>query len=175
MNVRELIRTIPDFPRPGIRFRDITPLLGDADGLAQVVHDLAEPFRGKIDVVAGIEARGFIFGAAVARALHVGFVPIRKPGKLPGEAIGHDYDLEYGTNRVEVHVDAVAHGERVLLVDDLLATGGTAAAGAALVERLGGRVVACAFVVELVGLPGRGVLEGRGLAVHALCSFTEQD
>lgn len=175
MNVRELIRTIPDFPKPGIRFRDITPLLGDADGLAQVVHDLAEPFRGKIDVVAGVEARGFIFGAAVARALHVGFVPIRKPGKLPGEAIGHDYDLEYGTNRVEVHVDAVAHGERVLLVDDLLATGGTAAAGAALVERLGGRVVACAFVVELVGLPGRAVLEGRGLAVHALCSFTEQD
>ncbi len=175
MNVKTLIRTIPDFPKPGIRFRDITPLIGNPDGLHHVTLALAERYRGQVGAVAGIEARGFIFGAVVAHALGVGFVPIRKPGKLPGESIGHDYELEYGTNRIEMHVDGLGRGEQVLLVDDLLATGGTAAAAAALIERLGAHIVGCAFVIELAGLPGRAVLERRGCAVHALCSFSDDE
>jgi adenine phosphoribosyltransferase len=175
MNLKSLIRTVPDFPAPGIRFRDITPLLGHADGMRHVVRSLADRHRGQVAAVAGIEARGFIFGALVAHELGVGFIPVRKPGKLPSETIAHDYALEYGTNRVELHTDAVAEGTPVLVVDDLLATGGTATAAAALVERLGARVVACAFVIELSDLPGRAALERAGRTVHALCAFSEAE
>ena len=174
MNFKSLIRTIPDFPKPGIRFRDITPLLASGTAFRHVVHLLADRYQ-KVDKIVGIEARGFIFGAALAHQIGAGFVPVRKPGKLPGEAIGHDYELEYGTNRVEVHVDGVARGERVVVIDDLLATGGTALATVALVERCGATITECAFVIELSDLPGRRRLEERGLRVHALCTFTEDE
>ena len=170
-----LIRTVPDFPKPGIRFRDITPLLADAAGFRDVTHRLAERYAGRVDKVAGIEARGFIFGAAIAQLLHAGFVPFRKPGKLPSRAIGHEYALEYGTNRLEVHDDAVVRGERVLVIDDLLATGGTAAAALTLLEQLGAEVVECAFVIELVELGGRRRLEERGHRIHALYALREGD
>lgn len=173
--IKQLIRTVADFPKQGIRFRDITPLLADADGFAAVIRGLAERYRGKIDKVAAIEARGFIFGAAIAHAVGVGFVPIRKPGKLPHTAIGHDYALEYGTNRVEIHVDGVAGGERVLVVDDLLATGGTADAAIALLERVGADIIECAFVIDLIDVGGRARLEKRGYKIHALCKFTEDE
>jgi len=136
---------------------------------------LAERYADKVDKVVAIEARGFIFGAALAHQLGAGFVPVRKPGKLPHQSIGHDYELEYGTNRVEVHVDGLAKGERVVLVDDLLATGGTALAALALIEQSGAQVVECAFVIELVDLPGRNRLHERGHRVHALCGFTEDE
>ena len=139
MPIKSRIRTIPDYPKPGIQFRDITTLLQDAVGLRLVVDGLADAFRGfAIDKVAGIEARGFIIGAAVAKELGVGFVLLRKPGKLPYETLGHDYQLEYGTDRIEAHVDAVAPGERVLLLDDLVATGGTCEAAIRVLEALGG-------------------------------------
>jgi adenine phosphoribosyltransferase len=170
-----LIRTVPDFPKPGIRFRDITPLLADAAGFRAVTHRLGERYAGRVDKVAGIEARGFIFGAAVAQLLHAGFVPFRKPGKLPAAAIGHEYELEYGTGRLEIHDDAVARGERVLVIDDLLATGGTAAAALALLERLGAEIVECAFVIELIELGGRRRIEERGHRIHALYSLRESD
>lgn len=175
MNLKALIRTVPDFPKPGIRFRDITPLLADPRGLATVTAALVERYRGKVDKVVAIDARGFIFGAPLAAALGVGFVPMRKPGKLPHAAIGHDYALEYGTNRVEVHVDGVAAGERVVVIDDLLATGGTAGAALALLARVGAVVVECAFVIELFGLGGRARLADAGGAVHALCGFTDDE
>jgi adenine phosphoribosyltransferase len=172
VNLKPLIRTVPDFPKPGIRFRDITPLLADPGGLRHVSHELSNRWKGAVDKVAAIEARGFIFGSLVAHGLGVGFVPIRKPGKLPSQSIGHEYTLEYGTNRVEVHVDGVNRGERVLIVDDLLATGGTALAAVALVERMGGTISGCAFVIDLPTLGGRAALEQRGHAVHALCEFS---
>ena len=175
MNFKSLIRTVPDFPKPGIRFRDITPLLASGTGFRHVVSVLCDRYAGKVDTVVGIEARGFIFGAAMAHQLGAGFVPIRKPGKLPHDSIGHDYDLEYGSNRVEMHVDGLARGERVVLVDDLLATGGTALAALALVEQSGGSIVECAFVIELSDLPGRKRIEERGTRVHALCTFTEDE
>jgi adenine phosphoribosyltransferase len=175
MNFKSLIRTIPDFPKPGIRFRDITPLLASGTGFRHVIALLADRYQGKTDKIVGIEARGFIFGAAIAHAIGAGFVPIRKPGKLPGQAIGHDYELEYGTNRVEVHVDGLAKGERVVVIDDLLATGGTALAALALVDRCGASVSECAFVIELLDLPGRGRLEKLGHRVHALCGFSESE
>jgi adenine phosphoribosyltransferase len=175
IEVKPLIRTILDFPRPGIRFRDITPLLADAGGFHQVIRALADRYAGKVDKVAAIEARGFIFGAALAHAIGVGFVPVRKPGKLPHASIGHDYELEYGTNRVEIHVDGVAAGERVVVVDDLLATGGTAAAAIALLERVGAQIVECAFVINLIDVGGRARLERGGYKVHALCEFTEDE
>jgi adenine phosphoribosyltransferase len=175
VNYKSLIRTVPDFPKPGIRFRDITPLLASGSGFRHVIAVLGERYAGKVDKVVGIEARGFIFGAALAHAIQAGFVPIRKPGKLPGESIGHDYELEYGTNRVEVHVDGVVKGERVVVIDDLLATGGTALAALALVERIGATVVECAFLIELLDLPGRSRIEQRGHRVHALCGFTEDE
>jgi adenine phosphoribosyltransferase len=175
MNFKSLIRTIPDFPKPGIRFRDITPLLASGIGFRHVISLLSDRYSGKVDKVVGIEARGFIFGAAIAHAIGAGFVPIRKPGKLPGEAIGHDYELEYGTNRVEVHVDGLAKGERVVLIDDLLATGGTALAALALIQKCGALVHECAFVIELTDLPGRGRLEKTGQRVHALCGFSEAE
>ena len=151
------IRAIPDFPKPGILYRDITPLLGDPEMLDRAARELAAPFAGEdIQAVAGIEARGFIFGCLVARELSASFVPVRKPGKLPYRKISESYTLEYGTGTVEMHVDAVAPESRVLVVDDLVATGGTAAASCTLVERLGGVVAGCAFVIELDGLGGRG-------------------
>ena len=175
MNFKSLIRTVPDFPKPGIMFRDITPLLASGIGFRHVVCVLADRYADKIDKVVAIEARGFIFGAALAHQLGAGFVPIRKPGKLPSASIGHDYALEYGTNRVEVHVDGLAKGERVVVIDDLLATGGTALAALSLVEQSGANVVECAFVIELLDLPGRNRIHERGHRVHALCGFTEDE
>jgi len=175
VNFKSLIRTIPDFPKPGIRFRDITPLLASGTVFRHVIGAMADRYAGKVDKIVGIEARGFIFGAPIALALGLPFVPVRKPGKLPHASIGHDYELEYGTNRVEVHVDGLAKGERVVVVDDLLATGGTALAAVALVEKCGASVVECAFLIELLDLPGRKRIEQSGHRVHALCGFTEDE
>ena len=164
------IRTIPDFPKPGILYRDITPLLADPRALGFAAGELAAPFRGReIRAVAGIEARGFIFGCLVARELAASFVPIRKPGKLPYRKISESYTLEYGIGTIEMHVDALTPGARVLVVDDLIATGGTAAASCTLVERLGAEVAGLAFVVELDGLGGRSRLGGR--TVHSLLNY----
>ena len=172
MDIKTLIRTIPDYPKPGIMFRDITTLLSHAGGVRHAVSELAEPFRDQqIQKVAGVEARGFIFGLAVAIELGIGFIPVRKPGKLPFDVVGEDYDLEYGTDRVEVHRDALALGERVLLVDDLIATGGTAEAAANVIRKIGAEVIACAFVVELPDLGGRTRLESSGHRVVSLCEF----
>ncbi len=164
--VADRLRDIPDFPRPGVVFKDITPLIGDGPALSAVVHDIAARHAGKVDVVAGIEARGFIFGAAVAHELGVGFVPVRKAGKLPGETVDLSYDLEYGSATIEVHADSVARGARVLLVDDVLATGGTAAAAWDLLENTGATVVAFEAVLELAFLEGRARLGTR--AVHCI-------
>ncbi len=169
-HLKALIRDVPDFPMQGILFRDVTPLLRDPQGLAQVVDAFAGRYRGQgIDAVAGIESRGFLFGAPLAVALGVGFVPIRKLGKLPADKISREYALEYGTNSLEVHRDAVRAGERVLLLDDLLATGGTARAASELLEELGAQVVETAFVIELAFLNGRRALDGR--PVHALLTY----
>ncbi len=158
--LRGHIRDIPDFPKPGILFRDLTPLLANAEALRLAVQAIGEPFRDDgIDFVVGTEARGFIFGAPVAVDLGVGFVPVRKPGKLPYETITASYDLEYGTDHVEMHVDALGAGARALIVDDLIATGGTAAATVDLVRRTGATVVACAFLIELEALAGRRSLD----------------
>jgi len=154
--IRSTIREIPDFPKPGILFRDITPLLANPKALRQTVKGLAEPFADvPPDCIAGMEARGFIFGSLVARYLDIGFVPLRKPGKLPATTLSQTYDLEYGTATLELHADAITVGQRVLVVDDLLATGGTAAASCALLESAGGEICGCAFVIELEGLGGR--------------------
>lgn len=156
MDFETLIRDVPDFPRPGILFKDITPLLGHGAGFAAAVRRMAEPWRAAgVEVVAGIEARGFILGAALARELDAGFVPIRKPGKLPGRTLGTDYALEYGSDRLEIHADAIARGARVLLVDDVLATGGTLAASRRLLEGLGAELVGGAVLIELDALAGR--------------------
>ena len=170
--VRDYIRTIVDFPHEGILFRDVTTLFADARGFRMAIDQLLLPYTGaRIDKVVGLEARGFILGGAVAHQLALGFVPIRKKGKLPGATIAQEYKLEYGEAIMEIHDDALKPGEKVLLVDDLLATGGTAEAGIRLVERLGASVVGCAFVVDLPELGGRARLEGLGMAVHALCAF----
>ena len=170
--VKDYIRTIVDFPHEGILFRDVTTLFADARGFRMAIDQLLHPYAGtRIDKVVGLEARGFILGGAVAHQLTTGFVPIRKKGKLPGATIAQDYKLEYGEAIMEIHDDALKPGEKVLLVDDLLATGGTAEAGIRLIERLGASVVGCAFVVDLPDLGGRKRLEALGMAVHALCSF----
>lgn len=172
MPIKSLIRTVPHYPKQGIMFRDITTLLKDPVGFRITVNEFVKRYAGrKIDKVAGIESRGFIIGGAIAFQLGLGFVPIRKKGKLPAETIGHDYELEYGTDRVEVHVDAINGGETVLLVDDLVATGGTAGAAAALIEASGGQVAECCFVIDLPALGGRKRLEAKGYTVFALCEF----
>src|SRR5579862_7631669 len=148
MDLKSAIRTIPDYPKPGIMFRDVTTLFGNARAFRRTIDELVQPYAGKrIDKVAGIEARGFILGGAIAHQLSTGFVPIRKKGKLPHTVIGEDYALEYGTDRVEIHTDAIKPGESVLLVDDLIATGGTALAGIRLLERVGAKVAGCSFVI----------------------------
>jgi adenine phosphoribosyltransferase len=157
-----LIRDVPDFPKPGITFKDITPLLADPVAFAEVVDRMAEPFVGRgVTKVVGIEARGFVVAAPVAHRLGAGFVPVRKPGKLPWETASEAYELEYGTDELEVHLDAIAPGEKVLVVDDVIATGGTALAAARLVEGLGGQVVGLAFLIELAFLHGRAKLKGH--------------
>jgi adenine phosphoribosyltransferase len=169
-HLRELVRDVPDFPRAGILFRDVTPLLRSPAGLAGVVEALAARYRGvPLDAIAGIESRGFLFGAPLALALGVGFVPVRKAGKLPGATVRTEYELEYGSASLEVHRDALAPGERVLLVDDLLATGGTAAAAVHLLGELGATVPEIAFVIELEFLGGRRRLEPH--PVHALLAY----
>jgi adenine phosphoribosyltransferase len=172
VDLRTLIRTVAGFPKPGVQFRDITTLLKDGAAFHAVIDALATAHaQSAIDKVAAIESRGFIVGAAVAYRLRVGFVPIRKAGKLPAENFGQDYELEYGADRLEVHRDAVQQGERVLIVDDLIATGGTAEAALKLIRTAGGLVVGCAFVIDLPDLGGRKRLETLGLPVMALCQF----
>ncbi|MDZ7628826.1 MAG: adenine phosphoribosyltransferase [Parvularculaceae bacterium] len=172
MDLRSVIRSIPDYPKPGIMFRDVTTLLADARGFRRAIDELVQPLAGaKIDKVAGIEARGFILGGAIAHQLSVGFVPIRKKGKLPFKTIAERYELEYGVDEVEIHVDAVAPGERVLLVDDLIATGGTATAAIRLLERAGADVVLCSFIVDLPELGGADKLRALGKKVVALVAF----
>ena len=170
--IKDYIRTIVDFPHEGIMFRDVTTLFADARGFRMAIDQLLHPYAGvRFDKVVGLEARGFILGGAVAHQLSAGFVPIRKKGKLPGAVISEEYKLEYGEAVVEIHDDAIQAGEKVLVVDDLLATGGTAEAGIKLIERLGGEIIGCAFVIDLPELGGRKKLEAMGMDVHALCAF----
>jgi adenine phosphoribosyltransferase len=172
VDLKDLVRTIPDYPKPGIMFRDITTLLGHATGFRACVERLAAPFLNRrVQTVAGIEARGFILGGAVADRLRCGFVPIRKKGKLPHKAIGQDYELEYGIDVIEIHEDAISSGEPVLLVDDLIATGGTAEAAVKLLQRLNADVVGAAFVIDLPDLGGRARLAELGVECHTLISF----
>ncbi len=172
VDLLRFVRDIPDYPKPGILFRDLTPLFGDATALRDAVAELAAPFREKgIERVIGIESRGFILGAPVAIELGAGFTPVRKAGKLPHETIAETYELEYGTDTVEIHADALRPAERVLLVDDLIATGGTAVATLKLIEQAGGDVVGCSFVIDLPDLGGRARLEALGYEVLALCAF----
>jgi adenine phosphoribosyltransferase len=167
-DIKRYIRTIPDYPKPGIQFRDITTLLADLHGFRAAVDELSWPFlKGNIDFVAGIEARGFILGGAVAHVLGRGFVPIRKKGKLPGKVVGQDYSLEYGVD----HADAIHGNDRVLLIDDLVATGGTANAAIDLIRKSGGDVVAAAFVIDLPDLGGAAKLRQKGVKVHTLVEF----
>ena len=161
-DLKNLIRNVPDYPKPGIVFYDITTLLRDATGFRRSVDCVAEPYAdARLDIVVGIESRGFIFGAAVADRLGVGFVPVRKPGKLPSETVSASYELEYGVDTLEIHDDAVGSGQRVLIVDDLLATGGTARATTGLVKKSGGVVAGLAFLIELEALNGRAKLDGE--------------
>ncbi len=170
--LRALVRAIPNYPKPGILFRDVTTLFGDAAGFAHAIEQLAETIAGeRLDKVAGIEARGFVLAGAVAVRLGVGFVPVRKRGKLPHDVIGRDYDLEYGTDRVEIHVDAVTQGQRVAVIDDLVATGGTALAAVELLEQAGATVTSAAFLIDLPDLGGRPRIEQRGTKTHALLAF----
>jgi adenine phosphoribosyltransferase len=172
MNLKDAIRTIPDYPRPGIQFRDITTLLGDAQAFASTVDQLVRPWlEAKIDRVAGIEARGFILGGAVAHGLGAGFVPIRKKGKLPHATVRVAYSLEYGLDEMEIHRDGVNAGERIILIDDLIATGGTAEAAVKLLRQLGAEVLAACFVVDLPELGGARRLEALGVPVRTLVSF----
>ena len=170
--VKDYIRTIVDFPHEGILFRDVTTLFADARGFRMAIDEMLHPWAGEeIDKVVGLEARGFILGGAIAHQLSKGFVPIRKKGKLPGPTISQAYSLEYGEAVMEMHEDAIALGEKVLIVDDLLATGGTCGAGIKLIERLGGEIVGCSFIVDLPELGGRKLLENLGMEVSVLCEF----
>ncbi len=170
--LKDAIRTIPDYPKPGIQFRDITTLLGNARAFRRAIDEMVQPWAGtKIDKVAGIEARGFILGGAVAHQLSAGFVPIRKKGKLPHTKVSIAYSLEYGLDEMEVHQDAVSPGERVILVDDLIATGGTAAGAVSLLKRIGAEVVAACFVIDLPDLGGAQKIRDLGVPVRALMGF----
>jgi adenine phosphoribosyltransferase len=170
--LKDIIRTIPDYPKPGIAFRDITTLLGDARAFRRAIDELVQPWAGtKIDKVAGIEARGFILGGAVAHQLSAGFVPIRKKGKLPHATVSIAYSLEYGVDEMEMHQDAVHPGERVILVDDLIATGGTATAAASLLRRIGADVAAACFVIDLPELGGAAKLRDMAVPVRTLMEF----
>jgi len=172
MILRDSIRTIPDYPKAGIQFRDITPLLADARAFRRTVDELVQPFAGqRLDKVAGVEARGFILGGAVAHQLSIGFVPLRKKGKLPYRTRSVEYALEYGVDIMEMHLDAVCEGERVILVDDLIATGGTAMAAVELLAQAGVEIVAAAFVIDLPDLGGADRLRAAGVAVSTLVSF----
>lgn len=171
--LRDLIRDVPDFPKPGINFKDITPLLAHPAGLSLAVEYLTQPFRHmQIDMVTGAESRGFIFGTAVAQNLSAGFIPIRKPGRLPTDTISEEYTLEYGSETVEIHTDAIQPGDRVLLVDDVLATGGTMAACCRLVEKLGGQIAGIAVLIELSFLNGRKQLNGHPL--HSILTYDSE-
>ena len=170
--VKDYIRTIFDFPHEGIMFRDVTTLFADPRGFRMCIDQMLHPYAGQpIDKVVGLEARGFILGGAIAHQLGTGFVPVRKKGKLPGTTISQDYKLEYGEAIVEIHDDAIEAGERILVVDDLLATGGTAEAGIKLIERLGGDIVGCSFIVDLPELGGRKKLQSMNMDVQVLCEF----
>ena len=172
MPIKSRIRTVPHYPHQGIMFRDITTLLKDPVGLRATIQEIVTRYKDmQIDKVAGIESRGFIVGTPVAYELGLGFVPIRKKGKLPAETVGRDYELEYGTDRIEIHTDAIQKGDRVLLVDDLIATGGTAEAAAGLIQDMGGIVVECCFVIDLPDIGGRARLEKLGHKVFSLCEF----
>lgn len=169
--LKALVREIADYPEPGVNFRDITPLLGDATAFKQAVDGLVEQFDGEdVDAVVGVESRGFIFGAAVAYRIGAGFVPVRKPGRLPWAVVREEYQLEYGTDKLEIHRDAIRPGERIMIVDDVLATGGTARATTTLVETLGGEIVGLGFLLELEALAGRSKLDGR--TVRSLLRYT---
>ena len=170
--VKDYIRTIVDFPHEGIMFRDVTTLFADPRGFRMCIDQMLHPYAGQpIDKVVGLEARGFILGGAIAHQLGTGFVPVRKKGKLPGTTISQDYKLEYGEAIVEIHDDAIEAGERILVVDDLLATGGTAEAGIKLIERLGGDIIGCSFIVDLPELGGRKKLQSMKIDVQVLCEF----
>lgn len=175
-DLASLIRTIPDFPKPGINFKDITTLIEHPEGYRKTIEALRDRYFGKgIDKVAGIEARGFIFGAALAHSIGAGFVPVRKKGKLPGEVVGQDYDLEYGTDRIEIHVTSIVPGDRVLVVDDLIATGGTAEAAIRLIrnKRLAGQVAGACFIVDLPKLGGAKRIEALNVDVFSLFAFED--
>ena len=171
-SIKSKIRTIPHFPKQGIMFRDITTLLKDAQGFRKTVDEFVQRYTGaNIDVIVGLEARGFILGGAIAHQLGKGFVPVRKAGKLPHKTVQHEYELEYGKDKIEVHEDAINKGDKVLIVDDLLATGGTALAAATLIEKLGGEVVEMAFIVDLPEVGGRARLEKEGYKLFSLVEF----
>jgi len=173
MKIQDYIRAIPDFPEEGVIFRDVSTLFNDARGFRMAVDGLLHPYAGmRIDKVAALEARGFILGGAIAHQLSVGFVPIRKKGKLPWKTLSEDYELEYGSATVEIHEDAIKPGEQVLVVDDLIATGGTCEAGVKLIRRLGGTVVGCAFIVDLPDLGGSELVKKLDCEVHCLCEFS---
>ena len=172
MKLEKMIRSIPDYPKPGITFRDITTLLGDAKGLRKAIKAMVKPFEDEdIDAVAGIEARGFILGGAIADRLECGFIPIRKKGKLPAKTIGQEYTLEYGVDVIEIHEDAIREGQRILIVDDLIATGGTAEAAVKLVKRTGGEVVGATFIIDLPELGGVARLKAMGIESRTLIAF----
>jgi adenine phosphoribosyltransferase len=170
--IKEKIRTVPDWPKQGIMFRDITTLLKDSEGFNHLIELLVERYKDiKIDIVAGIESRGFITGSTLAYKLKVGFVPIRKPGKLPAKTISEEYELEYGKDKIEMHTDAIKKGDKVLLVDDLIATGGTALAACNLIKRLGGEIIECSFIIDLPDIGGKKKLENAGYKVFNVVEF----